>query len=117
MRELTYEERRPDVIGGSLERRVVEITWLDGHRSTYDFEYLRWNCPCASCRGEGGQPGTLATTTELTPEQTSLVDMGPVGNYAMSLTWQDGHSTGIYTFEYLRRICPCAECRSRSGSA
>ena len=113
MRELTYEERRPDVIGGSVERRVVEITWLDGHRSTYDFEYLRWHCPCAFCAGEGGQPGALASAHTLTPEQTALVDMGPVGNYAMSLTWQDGHSTGIYTFESLRRLCQCPECQRR----
>lgn len=113
MRDLTPEERRPDVIGGSLERRVVEITWLDGHRSVYDFEYLRWSCPCATCQGEGGQPGVLESTAALTPEQTALVDMGPVGNYAMSLVWEDGHSSGIYTFEYLRRLCPCEECQAR----
>jgi DUF971 family protein len=115
MRDLRREERRPDVIGGSLERRVVEITWLDGHKSEYDFEYLRWQCPCAICQGEGGEPGALARTGELAPEQTALADMGPVGNYAMSLVWADGHSTGIYSFEYLRRLCPCAECRARFG--
>ncbi len=115
MRDLTYEERRPDVIGGSIERRVVEITWLDGHKSEYDFEYLRWSCPCALCQGVGGAPGALTYATELAPEQTELQDMQPVGNYAMSLVWADGHSTGIYTFENLRRMCPCAECQARFG--
>jgi DUF971 family protein len=100
----------PDVIAPSLERRCIDITWLDGHQSSYDFAQLRWQCPCAVCRGEGGAPGILATTTELTPEQTELVDLGPVGNYAMSLVWKDGHSTGIYSWEYLRALCPCPTC-------
>ncbi len=115
MRDLTYEERRPDVIGGSIERRVVEITWLDGHKSEYDFEYLRWSCPCALCQGEGGAPGALTYATALSPEQADLQDMQPVGNYAMSLAWADGHNTGIYTWENLRRMCPCEECQARFG--
>lgn len=110
MAELTYEQRMPDLIVPSLERRAIDITWLDGHRSSYDFELLRWSCPCAICRGEGGTPGVLATTERLTPEQTELVDVGPVGHYAMSVTWKDGHATGIYSWQYLRRLCPCPEC-------
>jgi len=89
---------------------VIEILWSDGHHSTYDFDYLRWNCPCALCRGEGGTPGTVDVNTVFTPEQTTLVDMAPVGNYAMVLTWADGHSQGIYPFDSLRLICPCREC-------
>ena len=111
MIDLTYEQRMPDVIEPSIERRSIEITWLDGHHSTFDFEFLRWQCPCAICRGEGGVPGVLATTESLTAQQTTLVDVGPTGNYAMSITWDDGHSTGIYSWDYLRRICPCPECR------
>jgi DUF971 family protein len=34
----------------------------------------------------------------------------PVGNYALRFRWSDGHDTGIYTFDFLRRLCPCAEC-------
>jgi DUF971 family protein len=115
--ELSYEQRHPDVIEPSLERRSIDITWLDGHRSSYDFEYLRWQCPCAICRGEGGSPGVLATTQSLTAEETTLVDLGPVGNYAMGLTWQDSHATGIYSWDYLRRICPCAECARQRGTS
>ena len=89
---------------------MIEILWSDGHHSTYDFDYLRWNCPCALCRGEGGTPGTVDVNTVFTPEQTTLVDMAPVGNYAMVLTWADGHSQGIYPFDSLRLICPCREC-------
>ncbi len=41
-----------------------------------------------------------------------LLRAEPVGNYALSLIWSDGHSTGIYTWEYLRDLCPCPECDS-----
>ncbi len=44
------------------------------------------------------------------PATLERVDVGPVGNYALSFTWNDGHSTGIYTFDFLRRICPCSQC-------
>lgn len=115
MAELTHEQRLPDVIAPSLEKRTIDITWQDGHHSSFDFELLRWRCPCAICRGEGGMPGVLATTERLTPEQTTLVDLGPVGNYAMSIAWQDGHSTGIYSWDFLRRNCPCAECVAQRG--
>lgn len=115
MRSLTHEQRTPDIIEPSLEKRSVDITWLDGHRSSYAFEFLRWQCPCAICRGEGGMPGVLEGLDALTPEQIDLVDLGPVGNYAMTLAWRDGHATGIYTWEYLRRLCPCTECRANQA--
>ncbi len=110
MAELTYEQRHPDVIAPSLENQSIDITWLDGHQSSYGFELLRWLCPCAICQGEGGTPGVLASTDHLTPEQTTLVDVGPVGNYAMVITWQDHHDTGIFSWTYLRHHCPCAAC-------
>jgi DUF971 family protein len=34
----------------------------------------------------------------------------PVGHYAIQFNWNDGHSSGIYTYEYLREICPCHDC-------
>jgi len=114
MRQLTYEQRMPDVIAPSLETKTVEITWQDGHHSSYGFEFLRWQCPCAICRGEGGVPGVLATTETLTAEQIEVTNVGPVGNYAMTITWRDGHDTGIYSWDYLRRICSCPTCSSES---
>lgn len=114
MADLTYEQRMPDIIAPSLEKQAIDITWLDGHQSTFGFEFLRWQCPCATCRGEGGAPGVLATTEQLTPEQTELVDLGPVGNYAMAIAWKDGHSTGIYSWDYLRHLCPCPQCQNGS---
>lgn len=59
MIDLTYEQRMPDVIAPSLDTRTIDITWLDGHKSVYDFEFLRWQCPCAICRGKAERPGFL----------------------------------------------------------
>lgn len=115
MADLTYEQRMPDVIAPSREKKAIDITWQDGHQSSYGFEFLRWNCPCAVCQGEGGVSGVLAHTEALTPDQVEPVDVGPVGHYAMNITWKDGHATGIYTWQYLRRACPCEECRRSDG--
>jgi DUF971 family protein len=93
--------------------RTLEIDWQDGHRTTYDFTALRWLCPCAHCRGEAGLPGWLDTNPTLTDEQTRMVDIQLVGNYAVAPSWGDGHHTGYYTFAMLRERCPCAECAAR----
>jgi len=62
---------------------------------------LRRLCPCAECKGEWGQPGKLDANPELTPQQTELGDMRPVGRYALMPIWADGHNTGIYSWEWL----------------
>lgn len=94
-------------IHADRERRVLEITWSDEHATSYDFERLRWLCPCAYCRGEAGIPGWLDSAPTLSAEQTRLVDMVLVGQYAVAPTWADGHHTGYYTFRMLRDMCPC----------
>jgi DUF971 family protein len=104
-----------------VDRRVMEIDWSDGHHAVYDFEALRWQCPCAECRGEGGLPGKLAGKTTLTPEETTLTDLRVVGRYGFTPTWADGHQTGIYTYRALRAMCQCPQCAAdataEAGSA
>ena len=85
-----------------------EIDWGDGHRSTYPHEILRGYCPCAGCQGH---EGTIKFKKPSLGIQTELSDIVPVGNYAMQLTWFDGHSSGIYSYKYLRALCQCDECR------
>ncbi len=87
----------------------LEIDWSDGHRTVYDGLTLRWLCPCAYCRGEAGLPGWLDSAPTLSADQTRLVDIQLVGQYALCPTWGDGHHTGYYTFERLRADCPCEE--------
>ena len=84
-------------------RRVV-VTWDDAHVSTYALDYLRSWCPCAGCQGHA------PVAKYLERHDQELVQVDAVGNYAVAPTWQDGHSTGIYSFRLLRRLCPCDDC-------
>ena len=95
----------------------LDIEWRDGHRTTYDAVTLRWLCPCAFCRGEMGLPGYLDSRPQLSSEQTRLVDLHLIGQYAIAPDWGDGHHTGYYTFHLLRERCPCPECTSRRRAA
>ena len=92
---------------------TLDITWRDGHATRYDAVTLRWLCPCAFCRGEAGLPGWLDSAPELSAEQTRLVDLQLVGQYAIAPTWGDGHHTGYYPFRLLRDRCSCSECTTR----
>jgi DUF971 family protein len=92
---------------------TVEVVWQDGHRSVYGATGLRWLCPCAYCRGEAGMPGWLDTGPSLTADQTRLVDLHLIGNYALAPEWGDGHHTGYYPFVMLRDRCPCPDCTGR----
>lgn len=86
----------------------TDITWNDGHFSSYPSWYLRENCPCAHCVEEF--TGRRMILQGSIPSTLERAEVAPVGNYALSFTWSDGHSTGIYSFDFLRRICPCAQC-------
>jgi DUF971 family protein len=96
----------------------VDIQWNDGHISTYTFPYLRDACPCALCdeeRGKTGrQPGqpVKAKPGELPMFKPAIKpdSAEPVGKYAMKFNWNDGHQLGIYSWKWLREICPCKEC-------
>jgi DUF971 family protein len=90
-------------------RALFQVTWGDDHSSQYPFWYLRGYCPCAECQGHGGGWAFVE------PGEAKLKDVLEVGHYALNLTWSDGHRTGIYPFEVLRTLCPCAVCRKTTG--
>jgi DUF971 family protein len=84
------------------------ILWKDGHHSVYSFHHLRTSCPCATCNDLRQKFGPLIVdATTIRPK-----GIEPVGRYALNFLWNDGHQTGIYAWEFLRSLCPCAECRS-----
>ncbi len=107
-----YESNRitPTAIHADRAAGRLAIDWADGHHTEYDAVRLRWLCPCAFCRGEAGTPGWLDSKPTLTAEQTRLVDLTLVGQYAIEPTWADGHRLGYYTFGMLREACDCSEC-------
>ena len=92
----------------------IKIDWKDQHSSEYGLTYLRDRCPCATCTGAHGTPPRQAEQAGPFPmfqPRMKMLDVEPVGNYAIRINWSDGHSTGIYSYDHLRRICPCEECR------
>jgi DUF971 family protein len=111
------ERTTPSRIHADRTAGTIEIGWADGHATAYTGHDLRWLCPCAFCRDEAGLPGWLDTSPTLTEEQTRLVDVHLVGNYAIAPTWGDGHHTGYYPFVLLRDRCACAECSARRAGA
>jgi DUF971 family protein len=95
----------------------VDIIWADGHSSHFDFPYLRDQCPCATCNDERGKKETAASfnlpASPLLPMYKPKLRANSatqVGNYAIQIVFNDGHSTGIYSYDYLRTLCPCEEC-------
>lgn len=108
----------PVNITASKSTRTVTILWQDGHTSIYPFHLLRAGCPCAVCRGgheKMRQEPDESVFTIVLPESptTTLVNIESVGNYAISLVWSDGHREGIFSWDYLRALCPCQKCRER----
>lgn len=85
------------------------IVWEDGHASPYTARELRQNCPCAGCRDEWTGRPTL--DREAVPADLKLPEARLVGNYAVQFVFSDGHTTGIFSFELLRKLCPCKTCR------
>ena len=86
----------------------TDVTWNDGHFSSYPSWYLRERCPCAMCVEEFTGERKIAAGS--IPSSLERVSVAAVGKYALNFGWSDGHTTGIYTFDYLRRLCPCPQC-------
>ncbi|PYI88712.1 MAG: hypothetical protein DME26_02975 [Verrucomicrobia bacterium] len=88
----------------------LAIKWQDGSESFIRLEMLRRCCPCAGCKGETDILGKLyrAPETPLASQAFKLIRIVNVGGYAIQPLWGDGHSTGIYSFDYLRRVAAAA---------
>jgi DUF971 family protein len=100
----------------------VQIDWKDGHHSQYQLAYLRDECPCASCTGAHGTEPKKSGYSAPPPSNPfqmyqptlKMLSAEPMGHYAIQIHWNDGHNTGIYSYDYLRKICPCEQCKPRS---
>ena len=93
----------PTAIRLDKKSRLLAIAWSDGNNSEYAWDALREGCPCAGCRStEDSSASPNLFVFDLTPVQAyELEQIEVVGNYALKLVWNDGHSSGIYTWDYL----------------
>jgi DUF971 family protein len=90
----------PTAITLKRKSRVIEVAWADGTRYALPFEYLRVFSPSAEVRGHGGGEGKL----ELAKENVQVTQVEPVGVYAVRLRLDDGHDTGLYSWDFLREL-------------
>jgi DUF971 family protein len=97
----------------------VDIEWADGHVSHYDFVFLRDACPCAMCNEDRGKSGRKpGEAPKLAPGALPMfkaaarpVSAEGMGKYAIRFKWNDDHDLGIYSWKFLREVCPCEECK------
>jgi DUF971 family protein len=84
----------------------LAVKWDDGGENFIPLEKLRRCCPCAGCKGEVDILGNVYKNPDkvLTAKAFELVRITGVGGYAIQPVWADGHSSGIYSFDYLRRV-------------
>lgn len=119
---MTETQSEPEHIAIS-KSKGIHIDWKDGHHSQYALGYLRDECPCATCTGAHGTapqksdysaPALPGNPFPMFKPAIKMLHVEPVGHYAIKIDWSDGHNTGIYSYEHLRKICPCQECTSHS---
>ncbi len=83
-------------------RRILIVKWKDGSTAEIPWAKLRDACPCAECTNLHGEPED-PLRLKVAPN-TNLISVDYVGNYAVQPRWGDGHSSGLYTWNYLRDL-------------
>ena len=91
-----------------IDPKTLGIDWVDDHNSVYNIKMLRERCPCANCIDEW--TGEKRLDPASVPENIKPINLKSVGRYAIQFQWTDGHDTGLYTYNLLRKLCECKEC-------
>lgn len=113
MKELKEPMRMERWTVTTIEPGKMTAEWRDDkHRSVYPVRLLRRGCPCATCRVERDKAAANPLHVVKAPldESYEIEDLGPVGRYAVNFVFSDGHSSGIFSWDYLRGLCPCDVC-------
>ncbi|HBK78436.1 MAG TPA: DUF971 domain-containing protein [Nitrospinae bacterium] len=114
----TLDQHHPVDLTLDKTARELRIEWVDGSKSQYGFDYLAAMCPCANCREkriEMAKNPLHVVSGPLGPAEVGNASM--VGRYALSITWQAGCVSGIYSFDYLRSIDPANAEKDEAGEA
>jgi len=88
---------RPVGIRNTLQAAQLEIDWEDGRKSEFTHEFLRVKCPCADCTGHTPDQAKVIVGKE----DVRITQIEQVGNYAVRIVFDDGHGSGIFTFDKL----------------
>ena len=95
------------IVGFDLkpQEQMLELRWKSGETTRHSYAHLRKHCPCATCRTErdkiDAKGPVLRVISGPVMEVAQLMEVTPVGRYALAFNWNDGHKTGIYTYEFL----------------
>jgi len=92
----------PTNIRALRDPAALEIHWPDGRTVTLPYRTLRESCPCAACVDE--MTGERILDVSTIPNDIRPTAMTTVGNYALKVTWSDGHDTGLFTWEKLAEL-------------
>lgn len=92
----------PREIGPTADGSALRILWEDGFVTLHAPRALRVRCPCAACVDE--MTGRRILRDQDVPEDVHPTAIHYVGRYALQFVWSDGHDTGFYPFDFLRRL-------------
>jgi DUF971 family protein len=87
----------------------ITVRWDDDHVSVYPIKYLRSECLCANCVSE--VTGLRILDPRTVAEDLTVLSAEHVGRYGVKFLFSDRHDDGIYTWERLRELCLCDECK------
>jgi len=89
-----------------IKKNKLKIAWEDSSETILSLKYMRDECPCAGCKGETILLKTYRPPqpTVVTPEMYQVKNIEVVGDYAIQVTWKDGHNTGIYSWDYINQL-------------
>ncbi len=92
----------PTNIRALQSQQILEVSWPEGCVDRFPYHQLRSECPCAACRNEW--TGERMLDPKSIRPDLKLEGMENIGTYAIQLAWNDGHSSGLFTWETLRAI-------------
>ena len=86
---------------------LLLLQWDDNSENALPLKSIRDNCPCAHCSGETDVFGNIykGPTQIMKEESYQITGIQSIGHYAIRPFWKDGHSDGIYSFEFLKKLC------------
>jgi DUF971 family protein len=90
----------------------IQIEWQDGHISSFSAKFLRRKCPCAVCKETPKRVDGMIPLSALSVTPVEIKAANQMGWYALQFVFSDNHDTGIYSYEILRKNCPCEKCKT-----